>query len=98
MLGLARGQIVGLTTIHLQILELECASGQRPIGRVEAPVVSLTPDEAQIAIFVRRPPGDQECPGNPPFAVELELPEPLGARSLLDAGVFPPRAPILPAS
>ncbi len=85
------------TTIHLQILELECAGGQPPIGRVEAPLVSLTPTEARIAIFVRRQPGDHECPGNPPLSVEVELPEPLGARSLLDAGVFPPRAPILPS-
>src|SRR5688500_3799026 len=53
------------TTIHIQILEVECAGGQPPVGRVEAPLVSLTPTDARSALFVRRPPGEQECPGNP---------------------------------
>jgi hypothetical protein len=83
------------TTLHLQVLEIECASGRPPIGRVEAPAVRLTETDVEIAVFVRRQPGPQDCPGNPSLPIDVVLPEPLGERRLVDAGVYPPREPLL---
>ena len=84
------------TILHLQVLEIECASGRPPVGRVEGPVIRFTETDVEIAVFVRRQPGPQECPGNPALQVDVALPEPLGERRLVDAAVFPPREPLLP--
>jgi hypothetical protein len=79
-------------TIHILLVERACAGGRPPEGRVE-PRISITQDEMRVTIFVREIPGDRDCPGNPVFAMPLELPQPLGPRFLLDAGLFPPREP-----
>jgi len=78
-------------TINVVLVESACASGSPPVGRVLGPVISSTPTELRIVLFVRQRPGAQDCQGNPEFPMEIELSEPLGARALLDAGVFPPR-------
>jgi hypothetical protein len=54
----------------------------------------MGPEAVTIAIVVRNRPGNQNCPGNPDFALEVELPEPLEGRPLFDGAVFPPTGPI----
>ncbi len=45
-----------------------------------------------VTFAIRQQPGDgQDCQGNRPFPVEITLPEPLGARTLLDGNEDPPR-------
>ena len=78
------------TTVHLLINERACAGGQSPEGRVEPPIVNVTAESVIVAVLVREIPGGNDCPGNPDFAVAVELPEPLGERQLLDGAVFPP--------
>ena len=81
----------GDRSIHVELNERACSGGQSPEGRVEAPVIATTEQAVIITILVRDIPGGNDCPGNPDFALEVDLPEPLGDRLLLDGGVFPPR-------
>jgi hypothetical protein len=83
----------GDRTIHVVLTERACSGGQSPEGRIEPPVISTTEQAVIIAFFVRQVPGGNDCPGNPEFPLEVELPEPLGDRLLLDGGVFPPVPP-----
>ncbi|HET6663273.1 MAG TPA: hypothetical protein VFG94_03410 [Acidimicrobiales bacterium] len=76
------------TVITLDATENACASGRLPEGRaVRAIVTSTTDDSVSILVLVEPPTGDQDCQGNPSFAVEVELPEPLGDRTVVDASV-----------
>lgn len=79
------------TTIHALVLEESCASAKPPIGRVEPPTIELTDATVIVTYEIRHLAGGQDCPSNPPFAVELKLPEPLGKRALLDGNETPPR-------
>jgi hypothetical protein len=79
------------TTLAVLLREQDCASGKPPVGRVLAPTIISTPDAIEIAIPIRKQQTGQDCPGNPPFALEVVLPEPIGSRSLFDASQFPPR-------
>lgn len=80
--------------IHVLINERACSGGQSPEGRVEPPVVVRGAEAVTITILVREIPGGNDCPGNPDFAMPIELPEPLGARPLFDGGTFPPTGPV----
>jgi hypothetical protein len=84
--------------IHVLINEQACASGQSPEGRVLPPIVAPSQTAMTIVILVTQRPGGQDCPGNPDFAMTVDLPEPLGGRPLLDGAVFPPRDVTKPAS
>lgn len=84
--------------IHVLIHELACASGQSPEGRILPPMIASSPTAMTIAILVTSRPGGQDCPGNPDFALTIDLPEPLGGRTLLDGAVYPPRDISQPAS
>ena len=79
------------TAIHAQLVERACASGQSPEDRIDPPTIE--PDDHGIAVtfWVRRRPGAQDCQGNDPFALDIKLPEPLGARLLYDGSETPPR-------
>ena len=79
------------TEIAILVREQACASGKPPIGRVLPPTIILNDDTILVAIGVALTPGNADCPNNPSFGMVLALPEPLGARALFDAGVFPPR-------
>lgn len=82
------------TAFTASVTERSCASGQSSEGRVRDPLIVYT-DEAVIVTFFMEPlDGGQNCPGNPPTAVDVQLDEPLGDRSLLDGGVWPPREPV----
>lgn len=73
------------TELHLLINERECVSGQEIGDRLRGPQVVLTADQVRIVFVAERPPGDAfECPGNPETPYVVELPEPLGDRSLMD--------------
>jgi len=76
--------------LHVLIHEQACANGRPPVGRVLPPLVTPSQTAMTIAILVTNVPGGADCPGNPEFAVTVELPEPLGGRPLLDGAVFPP--------
>ena len=47
------------------------------------------PDTVTIAIVVRTGPGDQDCQGNSPEPVLVDLSEPLGSRLLFDGSSYP---------
>lgn len=76
------------------VTERECASGQSSEGRVVGPDIMDAGDRLLVTFAVRPLGGDlQECPGNPPTRVKVDLGEPLGSRILLDGGSLPPRDP-----
>ena len=77
------------TSIRALVQERSCASGKSPEGRVEPPQIEVTDAAITITFEIRRQPGGQDCQGNPPFPVTIELPEPLGDRALLDGGSRP---------
>ena len=79
------------TTIDILLREQACASGRSPEGRVLVPTIVTTGESIVIAVGIQKRPGGQDCPGNPAFPVELELPDAIGSRSLFDASEFPPR-------
>ena len=79
------------TEIHAQVLELGCASGQSSAGRIEPPDIEMTDASIVVTFTVRHRPGGQDCQGHPSAPTVFTLPEPLGARSLLDGNEDPPR-------
>jgi hypothetical protein len=70
---------------------VDCASGKPPEGRVLAPTIVTTADAFHVAIGIREQSTGQDCQGNPAYALELVLPEPIGSRDVFDASQFPPR-------
>jgi hypothetical protein len=79
------------TRLRILLLERACASGKPPIGRVEPAVIVTSKAAIVIAIPIRKQLTGQDCQGNPPFPLDVTLPEALGARTLFDASAFPPR-------
>jgi hypothetical protein len=77
--------------VSILVRETACASGKSPEGRILDPTIVVAPEAIAVAIAIVHRPGGQDCPGNPNHAMTLVLPEPLGARKLLDAGTFPRR-------
>jgi hypothetical protein len=78
------------TQLAVLLREQACASGKPPTGRVLEPTVVTRADAIEVAIGIRKQ-GNADCPGNPAHPMRLVLPEPIGARRLFDASVFPPR-------
>lgn len=79
------------TEIELEIYERACASGESADGRVDVVEREVTRNAVRLVIGVRPRGGDQNCPGNPPTPVTVELDEPLGDRIVVDASVLPPQ-------
>ncbi|MDQ3782084.1 MAG: hypothetical protein M3349_03995 [Actinomycetota bacterium] len=77
------------TELAAWIVERNCAGGQPPIGRDIVPVVTTDVDKVTITVLVEPVQGGAECPGNPWHPISIDLPEPLGDRSLFDGGVVP---------
>jgi len=86
------------TTIRALVRETACASGRTPEGRVDPPEIEVTDASFTVRYWIRKMPGGQDCQGNAPFPVTLELPEPLGDRQLLDGSASPPRDASKPPS
>jgi hypothetical protein len=73
------------TVVHLLVTERGCASGQPMGDRLRGPQVVATDDSVLIAFAATPPEGnEQTCPGNPSAAVTVELPAPLGERTIRD--------------
>jgi len=81
--------------IHVLINERACASGQSPEGRVLPPLVTRSQAAVTIVILVTHRPGGRDCPGNPEFAIAIDLPEPLAGRPLFDGATFSPTGPVV---
>jgi hypothetical protein len=54
-------------------------------------VIVTTEDAVEIAVPIRKQLTGQDCQGNPPFPLDVTLPEALGTRTLFDASAFPAR-------
>lgn len=78
------------TSVQVQVMERECASGKKATGRIETPIVDYGEDAITVTIPVRRVRGGADCQGNPWTPYVLELDEPIGDRVLLDSGPWPP--------
>ncbi len=78
------------STVHLLVTETVCASGQSAIDRLAPAYVVASPYRIDITIGVHERPGAQECPGNPPVAVEINLGTAIGDRPLIDPNAPPP--------
>lgn len=76
--------------LHVLVVEISCSGGASPEGRILPPLVIYGSDSVLIAVAVRPLPGANDCVGNPAYPFTVRLAEPLGSRSLLDGGVFPP--------
>ncbi len=80
------------TTLHLLINENACASGQAPNDR---DITAFeTSDTTSVSLVVSVAPftsanEDASCQGNPWYALAVELSEPIGGRTILDAGSVP---------
>jgi len=79
------------TSVAAIVLERSCASGASPDGRVLPPAIRSGASAISVLVAIRHRPGDQDCQGNPPLAIRLDLGEAIGSRALLDGGEFPPR-------
>jgi hypothetical protein len=86
------------TSFTAQVLEHSCASGRSPEGRIVEPRIQYGATQIIVTFFVRFAPGNfQTCEGNPSGPYQVQLAQPLGARVLMDGGVFPfrQRFPVL---
>lgn len=82
----------GDTEVDLLVMERRCASGRSADGRIDLDELTLTDDEVRVRVSVRPPPGDgQDCQGNPWTPLTIDLGEPLGGRTILDANLVPAR-------
>lgn len=79
--------------ITVLVTELSCNSGKPADGRIVGPQVIATRESVLVFFAVRPRPGAQDCPSNPSTRLKVDLGEPLGSRTLLDGGQWPPREP-----
>jgi hypothetical protein len=77
--------------VHGFAREQSCASGYSGADRVLNAAVTFQADAIHVTYEVIRRPGPQTCEPNPAFPIEFLLGEPIGDRSLFDAGTSPPR-------
>lgn len=78
--------------LTLLVMERRCASGRSADGRIDLDELSLTEDQVRVRVSVRPPPGDaQDCQGNPWTPYTIDLGEPLGDRTVVDANLVPAR-------
>ena len=85
------------TEFVARVTETTCASGQSSRGRVQPPIIVYTAAEVVVTFPIEPLPGDgQDCQGNPSTAGTVTLDEPLGDRTLLDGGTYPPGDPAAP--
>ncbi|MDP9225021.1 MAG: hypothetical protein M3P18_14475 [Actinomycetota bacterium] len=75
------------------VTERACAGGQSSADRITGPDTQVSAEAIVVTFGVRPLTGAQDCQGNPPTPVIVRLPEPLGARMLLDGGREPPQEP-----
>ena len=81
------------TELHVLVWELSCNGGTPLTGRIGPPVIDYGATTVTITLGVRPLGGIQTCPGTRGTPATIRLPQPLGPRTLLDGGTFPPAAP-----
>ena len=91
----APGQDIGPDTTEFvaMVTERACASGQSSEDRIAEQQVDVEPGRIVVTFRVRPLEGAQECPGNPPTPVQVDIGQPLGDRVLVDGGREPPAEP-----
>lgn len=78
------------TELHLLVREVRCASGRSAEGRIELDGLTATEDQVRLRLSILPPPGSgQTCPSNPWTDWAVELDEPLGDRTVVDANLVP---------
>ncbi|MEU4388622.1 hypothetical protein [Promicromonospora sp. NPDC023805] len=77
--------------VHLLVTEFACASGELSEGRVTLERLVEHEDRVELVVGVEALPGVQTCQSHPPTPFTVELDEPLGDRTLVDAAVYPER-------
>ena len=80
----------GASSVSVWVMERECAGGEPPVGRDIVPVVFADEGTVRMIVLIEQLEGDATCPSNPWYPVELDLGEPIGDRTLVDASVMPP--------
>jgi hypothetical protein len=77
--------LASATTLDVLVTERQCVGGVVVGGRLRGPQVVMTEQAVRIA-FAAVPPAGNEftCPGNPESPVTVQLPEPLGAREIVE--------------
>jgi hypothetical protein len=78
------------TVLHVLVREQTFAGSQRADGRVLAPDLHLGSKRLVLTIFVTPRPGFQSRSPNPETPVRIALPQPVGARQLVDGALYPP--------
>jgi hypothetical protein len=88
---LAADQDVDPTSMSFlaDVTERACAGGRSSEDRVREPLIIYEPERVVVTFTVVPLEDPQDCPGNPPTRVRVELTESLGDRRLLDGGLFP---------
>jgi hypothetical protein len=84
------------TTLEILVWEDACSSAAATTGRMSAPVIEYGASTVTITLGVRPLQGVQTCPLGRGTPASLRLSQPLGIRTLLDGGTFPPAAPSPP--
>jgi hypothetical protein len=83
----------GSTELQVLVWERDCSSGSSASGRMSVLSIEYAPATVTIIVGVRGLGGNQTCPRPPGTPALLRLTEPLGARTLLDGGKWPPAPP-----
>lgn len=81
------------TSIDVIVNDSDCSGGVGPEGRLDEPKIAVTDATVSITFTTRPLGGNQTCPGHPPAHRRVDLPERLGARTLVDGGLFPAQPP-----
>jgi hypothetical protein len=76
------------TQLHVLVLEGACANGESPEGRIMPPDITMSGSEIQVTVWIKTS-GDASCPGNSPYPWVIDLPEPVGNRSIPGHGDSP---------
>lgn len=79
------------TELDVLVLEMACTSGEDAQGRIVEPTI-VDGSDALTVVFATVPQdGAADCEITPETPFVLQLPEPLGDRTLLDGAEIPPR-------
>lgn len=72
------------TTVSVAVTRVGCSSGIT--GNLLDPSIDYESDRVVIRIDVEPLEGEADCPGNDAIALDVQLDEPLGQRTLVDGG------------
>lgn len=73
------------TSVQVLVEERGCTSGEGAAGNTAEPVVEVTDTEVRIAVSTNIRKGPQNCPGAPLAPLVVDLAQPVGSRTLVDA-------------